>query len=117
MFQRGFLWACGSAIALLFAASISVIADREQTQSSPPAVAPRVQPQRTAATQPLPDQALIQKYCASCHNDRAKTGGISFDGINVAEAGKHSEIFEKALVKLRGGMMPPRGCRVRTKRR
>src|SRR5262245_680779 len=103
MFQRRFLWACGSAIALLFAASISVVADREQTQSGSTAAARRVQPQPAATAQALPDQALVQKYCASCHNDRAKTGGISFDGVNVADAGKHSEIFEKALVKLRGG--------------
>src|SRR4029078_3938027 len=66
-------------------------------------------PATTAAAPALPDQALIQKYCSSCHNDRAKTGGISFEGVKVAEAGQHSEIFEKALVKLRGGMMPPQG--------
>jgi hypothetical protein len=57
----------------------------------------------------LPDQALVQKYCTTCHNDRAKTGGVSFEGVSVAEAGAHSEIWEKALVKLRGGMMPPQG--------
>ena len=34
---------------------------------------------------------------------------MSFDGVQVADAGLHSEIFEKALVKLRGGMMPPQG--------
>ena len=108
MRDRRFLWASGCALALLFAASISVIADREQTQPSPAATSQRVQPQPAAAAA-LPDQALVQKYCSSCHNDRAKTGGISFDGVNVSEAGKHSEIFEKALVKLRGGMMPPQG--------
>jgi cytochrome c5 len=115
MFQRRFLWACGGAIALLFSASIHVVADREPAQSASTAAVPRAQaPLRLAdarsgqapassAAPTLPDQALIQKYCASCHNDRAKTAGISFDGINVAEAGKHSEIFEKALVKLHGG--------------
>ena len=111
MFQRRFLWACGGAIALLFSASIHVVADREPAQSASTAAVPRAQAPAPAssAAPALPDQALIQKYCASCHNDRAKTGGISFDGINVAEAGKHSEIFEKALVKLHGGMMPPQG--------
>ncbi len=34
---------------------------------------------------------------------------MSFDGVKVAEAGLHSEVFEKALVKLHGGMMPPQG--------
>ena len=112
MLHRRFLWACSCAVALLFAASIHVVADREPAQSSSAATAPRAQspaPATTAAAPALPDQALIQKYCSSCHNDRAKTGGISFDGVKVAEAGQHSEIFEKALVKLRGGMMPPQG--------
>src|SRR5262245_14183089 len=94
---------------LLFAASIRVVADREQAQPAPAAATPRAQTPAApvAANSALPDQALVQKYCSSCHNDRAKTGGISFDGVTVAEAGKHSEIWEKAPVKLRGGMMPP----------
>jgi cytochrome c5 len=112
VFHRRVFWAIGCAVALLFAASIHVAADREAAQSAGPVSAVRrVQPAApaAAAAPALPDQALVQKYCQSCHNDRAKTGGISFEGVSVAEAGKHSEIFEKALVKLRGGMMPPQG--------
>ena len=30
---------------------------------------------------PLPDAALVQKYCVTCHSDRAKTGGLSLEGI------------------------------------
>jgi hypothetical protein len=45
----------------------------------------------------------------SCHNDRAKTGGVSFDGLDPAQATAHAEIWERALLKLRGGMMPPQG--------
>ncbi len=107
MLRRRVFWPAGCVLALLLAASISVVADREQA-SARRAAAPRAQSAPApAAASALPDQALIQKYCSSCHNDRAKTGGISFDGVNVADAGKHAEIFEKALVKLRGGMMPP----------
>jgi cytochrome c551/c552 len=111
VFHRRVFWACCSVLALLFAASIRLVADRAPAQSSSAAAVPQgpVPAPVSSAAPALPDQALIQKYCATCHNDRAKTGGISFDGINVAEAGKHSEIFEKALVKLRGGMMPPQG--------
>ena len=112
MRHRRFLWACGCAVALLFSASIHVVADRQTAPAKAAAVPQRSQtpaPAATATSPALPDQALIQKYCSSCHNDRAKTGGISFEGVSVADAGKHSEIFEKALVKLRGGMMPPQG--------
>jgi hypothetical protein len=113
VFHRRVFWATGCVLTLILAASIHLVADRAPAQSSPAAAVRRVQTSApvpaTAAAPALPDQALIQKYCSSCHNDRAKTGGISFDGVNVADAGRHSEIFEKALVKLRGGMMPPQG--------
>ena len=117
MFDRRVFWASGCALALVLTASIRLVAgregaEREAAQSSPAAVATRAQspaPATTSATAGLPDQALVQKYCATCHNDRARTGGVSFEGVSVAEAGTHSEIWEKALVKLRGGMMPPQG--------
>ncbi len=114
MLHRRLFWASGCVLALLLAASIRLAADRENAQSpvGPKAVATqRAEPVApvTASSTALPDQALVQKYCSTCHNDRAKTGGVSFEGIPVAEAGTHSEIWEKALVKLRGGMMPPQG--------
>jgi hypothetical protein len=52
---------------------------------------------------------LIQKYCATCHNDRAKTAGLSLQGANPADAAAHAELWEKVAMKLRGGMMPPQG--------
>ncbi len=45
----------------------------------------------------------------TCHNTRLKTAGLSLDGMNPAEAGAHADIWEKAVLKLRGGMMPPQG--------
>jgi mono/diheme cytochrome c family protein len=58
---------------------------------------------------PASDQALIQKYCVTCHNTRAKTAGLSLEGANPAEAPAHAELWEKVAMKLRGGMMPPQG--------
>jgi hypothetical protein len=115
--DRRLFWASACVLALVLTASIRLVAgregaEREAAQSSPAAAAGRAQspaPVPTSAVAALPDQALVQKYCTTCHNDRAKTGGVSFEGVSVAEAGAHSEIWEKALVKLRGGMMPPQG--------
>ncbi|HET9192800.1 MAG TPA: DUF1592 domain-containing protein [Vicinamibacterales bacterium] len=112
MLHRRLFWAFGCVLALLFAASIRLAADREDGRTpARPAAAQRAEPAARVAAPAttVPDQALVQKYCATCHNDRARTGGISFEGIEVAQAGQHSEIWEKALVKLRGGMMPPQG--------
>jgi mono/diheme cytochrome c family protein len=55
--------------------------------------------------------ATIKQYCVGCHNDRAKTGGVSFEGITSASIGEHAELFEKAVRKLRGRVMPPPGAR------
>ena len=77
--------------------------------------APRLTPAQTAGAPQTsgPDQqmALIKQYCAGCHNDRAKAGGFSFDGITAAGIAQHGELFEKAVRKLRGRVMPPPGAR------
>src|SRR6186997_2454616 len=54
--------------------------------------------------------ATVKEYCAGCHNDRAKTANVSFDGLTVASIGEHAELFEKAVRKLRGRVMPPPGA-------
>jgi cytochrome c551/c552 len=72
---------------------------------SPGQASPSVATSPAAAT----DQALIQKYCVTCHNPRTRTGGLSLDGANPADAAAHAELWEKVTMKLRGGMMPPQG--------
>jgi len=51
--------------------------------------------------------ATIKDYCAGCHSDKAKTGGVSFEGITAASVTQQPELFEKAVRKLRGRVMPP----------
>src|SRR5688572_30368076 len=64
-----------------------------------------------AATALTTQQALIQQYCITCHNDRAKQGGLSLENQSVATAGDHPEMWEKVVRKLRAGVMPPPGVR------
>ena len=74
---------------------------------------PFAQPQAPAPGQagaaPPSDQALVKQYCADCHNARAQTGGLSLDGLDPAAAASHTDVWEKVILKLRGGMMPPVG--------
>jgi mono/diheme cytochrome c family protein len=58
---------------------------------------------------PASEQALVTQYCISCHNARARTGGLSLDGLDPAAAASHSDVWEQVITKLRGGMMPPVG--------
>jgi hypothetical protein len=86
--------------AITLIASIGVSAD---PQSSPAG------PARPLQGSAVPDQALVQKYCLTCHSARVKTGGLSLEGMNPGEAAAHADVWEKVVMKLRGGMMPPQG--------
>jgi hypothetical protein len=68
---------------------------------------------RTAAVPPSAQThtAVVKQYCVTCHSDRRKTGGLSLEAFDVAQAAEHAEIGEKMIVKLRAGMMPPPGAR------
>ena len=39
--------------------------------------------------------ATLTQYCVSCHNDRTKTAGVSFQGMTPETVGQHAELFEK----------------------
>jgi mono/diheme cytochrome c family protein len=60
---------------------------------------------------PEPHLATIKQYCAGCHNDRLKSAGISFDGLTPTSIAERADVFEKAVRKLRGRLMPPPGNR------
>ncbi len=62
-------------------------------------------PEATAAT----ERALLDEYCVVCHNQQMKTGGLMLDKMDLAHIPEGAETWEKAIRKLRGGMMPPQG--------
>ena len=55
--------------------------------------------------------AVMKQYCTGCHNDKLKIGGASFDNVTAASVTKNPELFEKAVRKLRGRVMPPPGAK------
>jgi len=59
--------------------------------------------------QTSPDQALITKYCAGCHNDKTGSGNFSFSNLNPSAAASRAQDWEKVIRKVRAGMMPPSG--------
>jgi mono/diheme cytochrome c family protein len=50
---------------------------------------------------------IVDKYCVTCHNARLKTGGLALDGLDIAQAGRQPQTWEKVVRKVRTGMMPP----------
>ncbi len=68
---------------------------------------------RAAATAPAADAQLatVKQDRAACHNDRTKMAGVSFDGLTAQSIAQNPDLFEKAVRKLRGRVMPPPGAR------
>ena len=58
-----------------------------------------------------PQTALVRQYCAGCHSERGKSGGLSLAAFEATSAAQHGEVTEKMIRKLRAGMMPPPGAR------
>jgi mono/diheme cytochrome c family protein len=65
-----------------------------QNPSSPNATAPR---------------AVFDKYCVTCHNQKLRTAGLALDALDVANPSANAEVWERVIVKLRAGSMPPQG--------
>ena len=61
------------------------------------------------ASQALANKALIDKYCVGCHNEKLKTGGRSFEGLDLTNVGASAETLEKVIRKMHTGSMPPQG--------
>src|SRR5215471_4047443 len=57
------------------------------------------------------DTSLINQYCITCHNQRAKVGGLTLDTLDYEHLDKDAATWEKVVRKIKTGMMPPSGAR------
>ncbi len=53
---------------------------------------------------------LIDKYCLKCHNTQDWAGSLALDTLDATHAGQNPDVWEKAIGKLRGRLMPPAGA-------
>jgi hypothetical protein len=53
----------------------------------------------------------VKTYCAGCHSDRGKAGGLSLASFDPEQAAASPEVAEKIVRKLAAGMMPPAGAK------
>jgi len=66
---------------------------------------------KPAQMSPAAQRALLDQYCVTCHNQKAKTGGLALDAMDLSRPGDNAETLEKVIRKLRAGMMPPAGSK------
>src|SRR5688572_6104639 len=53
--------------------------------------------------------ALIDRYCAGCHNDADLAGDLAFGRLTRTDLAAEAAVWETAIRKLRGHLMPPPG--------
>jgi hypothetical protein len=63
-----------------------------------------------AQASPSGSEALLKRYCITCHNGVMRRGGLLLDQLDVEQPGREPQTWEKVVRKLRTGMMPPSGA-------
>ena len=102
-------------LALFGACVLGVAALSAQTGAGTAAAKGGVTPSPVAAGAPAPEatgkaiKTVVDSYCVSCHNTRAKVGGLVLDTLDTAHPEKAADTWEKVIRKLRAGTMPPAG--------
>jgi hypothetical protein len=56
-------------------------------------------------------QAFLDQYCSGCHNEKLRSGGLAVTKLDLAHPSQDAEEWERVVLKLRAGMMPPAGAR------
>jgi mono/diheme cytochrome c family protein len=69
-----------------------------------PVVSPVASP---SAASPL--DHLATNYCEKCHNTTDWAGSLAMDSLDLSHTDQDPEVWEKAITKLRGRLMPPAG--------
>jgi cytochrome c5 len=80
------------------------------TAAVPRAMQQTPQPSVNATAAPISAQrALLDQYCVTCHNQQIKTAGLMLDKADLNDIPGGAAMWEKVVMKLRAGMMPPLG--------
>ena len=66
-------------------------------------------PAQAPGTDQPPLWSLLKDRCEKCHNSEDWAGGVAFDTLSPNDIPADAEIWEKAVRKLRGRLMPPPG--------
>jgi hypothetical protein len=102
------------ALVIIVSAWSAAVGSRSDTAFAAQA-APQGQPVRAIATSPASHtdrQAVLERYCLTCHTQRAKERGtvpIALDGLNVSSVANEAPVWERVVLKMRAGVMPPAG--------
>lgn len=60
------------------------------------------------AASPAP-RAVVDQFCVSCHDAATAKGGLNLSPPDLDDVGRHPQVWEKVVRRLRGRQMPPSG--------
>ncbi len=115
MIKRLLVFGCAVVASCLSAVLEQTTAASGQAAGSTTATAPAQTPSAHASGSP--QRALLDRYCVSCHSQRAKAAGqesarkLTLDDLDPARVSEHADTWELVVRKLRAGMMPPANAR------
>src|SRR5215467_9372860 len=97
------------AVLLFVLGAAGVVRVTAGAQSQSPSQPPASQPAASAASHP-DYGAVVTKYCVTCHNARLKTAGLALDTVDISNPAAGADVWERAVRKMRVGMMPPQSA-------
>ena len=100
MKPRALIWS--AFWALIVTTAVSSATDDESAASAPRAREPK-------GASALAPRAIVNRYCANCHNEMDLAGDLDFDALDINNVGEDPATWEKAVRKLRVRAMPPHG--------
>ncbi len=66
-------------------------------------------PALAADANPPRQWSMLEPLCGNCHNSTDWAGGVAFDTLSADSIHADAEVWEEAVRKLRGRLMPPPG--------
>jgi hypothetical protein len=99
----------GAVLAGIVTAAAQNATTASERQDRVDRAAPAVQPALDAAG----ERQLLERYCYSCHSERARANGVdsarklALDSLDTSNVSRDARTWELVARKLRAGMMPP----------
>jgi mono/diheme cytochrome c family protein len=107
------LLALGASVLLCIGTAVTAVSALGGAAAQVPAGAKATRARTDAVTRPLAPpggQAIVDRYCATCHNERTKAGNLLLTQFTADQPEHAAQVWEKVVRKVRTGMMPPAGA-------
>ena len=76
---------------MMVAAICFIVAVAVNAQNGAPAAKQAAPAAAPAAQTVSANQAVVQKYCASCHNEKLKSGGLALTALDLTNVPKNTD--------------------------